>query len=166
MKRSLVLCMLALSALGGCAATSEPIAVDSAAGSPAAATQSPVVAESQNGTKATFQAIMLPYVSNPSLLGYMGAATASDYKSMRKFAPDLGVSFKKTADALTAVHWPEDVQSDMDAFVFGMRRDGNQFEAVAATTTDDETKKYVDTHQGSDNSAGDKVSADFGIVNQ
>jgi hypothetical protein len=121
------------------------------------------VAIGQRGTKADFQAIMAPYVANPVLMHYLGAAAASDYETMRELAPSLGAAVKTTADALASSHWPADIQPDMDAFVVGMRSDTAQLAGVAATSTDEETRDYVAAHKPSDASAGDKVSADFGI---
>jgi len=176
MKRRLMLSVLALTALGGCATAEQPVAVRTASESPAEATSSespagatastPAVEVSLSGTKADFQAIMAPYVANPVLVHYLGAAAASDYQTMRELAPSLGAAVKTTADALASSTWPADIQPDMDAFVVGMRGDVAQLEGVAATTTDEETESYVATHQPSDASAGDKVSADFGIVTE
>jgi len=145
-KRSLAICVLALSVLGGCAATDAPA---KAAEGSAKATEAPAKAPSgpelsKEDAKAAFLKVMQTVMGSPDMASYAKAVAAGDYKTARGLAPSLSASCADGPKEIQAVVWPAEIKDDMVTYASNMKDSCSQWGDLAATSTDDEAKKAID----------------------
>jgi PBP1b-binding outer membrane lipoprotein LpoB len=145
-KRFLVVCVLALSVLGGCASTGAPAKATQA---PATATKAPVAKMSKEEAATAFASIVKSFSSDPEFSSLAKAVEAEDYKTARGQAPKVAAGFKTAVDAIEATRWPDEIQSDMDSYASGLKKFVAILTETAGTATDAETKRVIGSYNES-----------------
>ena len=145
MKRSLAICVLGLSVLGGCAATNAPAKAADGSAKAAEAVRAPSGPElSKEDAKTAFVKVLKAVMGSPDMTSYVKAVAAGDYKTAREVAPKLEASCADGPKEIQTVSWPAEIKDDMGTYAASMKDSCSQWKDLAATSTDEESKKLID----------------------